>query len=279
MDDATRVVVLVRGALPAAGLVGLHRALGLGLSQVRGRIAAGQAILDVELFGNDHDEVTRLVTVILGHLTDASYAIHECTGAEAPSPRNEISVERLHTILAGHPAAVMSAAPGEPDPALTEVIADAARKAITQLRSQASGPFCVYALLTSGEALRPYLSVTRHGPGRWDLADSPLAVVGDEFFAPLGRAYAERGDLRAMAPSAADAEYWRRLASMEAALRTLDEEGMFSTGVDRAQTLLLVSPMPPDGSDAGFARRLNPPSELLQAWLEEAAEWHRDLLL
>ena len=143
-----------------------------------------------------------------------------------------------------------------------------------QLHSQTSGPFCVYALLTSGEALRPYLSVTLHGPGRWDLADSPFAIVGDEHFAPLGRIYAERGDLSGMAPEDADAEYWRRLASMEAALHALDEEGLFGAGADRAEKLLLVSPMPPDESDAGFACRLNPPSGLLDAWLEEAAEGH-----
>lgn len=165
-----------------------------------------------------------------------------------------------------------SSASGDPDPVLTDAIADAARKAITQLRSQASGPFCVYALLTSGEALRPYLSATLHGPARWDLADSPFAIVGDEYFAPLTQVYDARGDLSTMSPADADTEYRRRFASMEAALHALDDEGFFGVGAERAQTLLLVSPMPPDHTDAGFAIRLNPASELLGAWLEEAAE-------
>lgn len=50
----------------------------------------------------------------------------------------------------------------------------------------------------------------------------------------------------------ASAEYGRRLASMEGALRSLDDERLFGTGADRAQTLLLVSPMPPDETDDGF---------------------------
>ncbi|MFV0405285.1 MAG: DUF4303 domain-containing protein [Propioniciclava sp.] len=266
------MVVLVRGVLPARGLIGLHRVLGVGLSEVRGRIDDGHPILDAELFGNDHAEVSRLLDAVLAQVADADFSLYGCNGAEAPAPGNEISPEGLRRLLARRPDAVASAAPGVADPELTKLIADAARKAVTQLRTQTSGPFCVYALLTSGEALRPYLSVTLHGPGRWDLADSPLALVGDEFFAPLGRVYAERGDLRGMAPADADAEYWRRLASMEAALAALDGEGLFGTGTDRAQTLLLVSVMPPDQSDAEFARRLNPPGGLLDAWLAEAAE-------
>lgn len=111
MDDV-RVVVLVRGVPPARGLIGLHRALGLGLSEVRGRIHAGQPILDAELFGNRHEEVMRVVEAVLAHLADASYSIHECIGDDPPSPSNEITAEVLRRILAGHPAGVTSCAPG-----------------------------------------------------------------------------------------------------------------------------------------------------------------------
>ncbi|MBY0688266.1 DUF4303 domain-containing protein [Microbacterium marinilacus] len=267
-----RVVIVVRGVPSGRGLMGLHRALGMGLSEVRARIQTGRPLLDAELFRDDHDEVSRVVEAVLEQLAETDHSIHECAGRESPSPTNEVTIEVLRQTLSGLAPEAAGSAPGEPDPALTASIADATRKAITRLRSQASGPFCVYALLTSGEALRPYLSVTLHGPGRWDLADSPFALAGDEFFAPLAQVYDARGDLFDMAPADADAEYWRRLASMEAALHALDDEGFFGVGAERAQTLLLVSPMPPDHSDAGFARRLNPPGELLSAWLDEAAE-------
>lgn len=160
----------------------------------------------------------------------------------------------------------------EPDRVLTMAIVDATRRAVEQLRAEHEGPFCVYALVTSGEALRPYLSVTLDGPDRWDLPDSPFAIYGDEHFAGLEDLYSRRGDLHRMAPDDADAEYWLRLTSMEAALRMLDAEGLFGSGRERDRTLLLVMTMPPDETDAVFARSLNPPSPLLTAWLEEASE-------
>ncbi|MGY4644935.1 DUF4303 domain-containing protein [Cellulomonas sp. URHB0016] len=158
------------------------------------------------------------------------------------------------------------------DPVLTAALADATRRAVGRLREEHAGPFCVFALVTTGEALRPYLSVTLDGPERWDLADSPLAIYGDEHLAGVQPLYAERGDVRDLAPQDAEREHGLRLASMEAALRLLDDEGVFGTGSARRQVLLLVATMPPDESDAGFARRLNPPGPLLTAWLGEASE-------
>jgi hypothetical protein len=160
----------------------------------------------------------------------------------------------------------------EPDPVLTAAIADATRAAVTRLRAEHPGPFCAYALVKTGEALRPYLTVTPDGPERWDLADSPYAITGDEHFAHVAALYAARGDLTDLPVEEAPAEYDRRLASMEAAWCQLDTEGLLGTGAARAATLLLVATMPPDESDAGFARRLNPPGPLLDAWLAEAAE-------
>ncbi|WP_179210946.1 DUF4303 domain-containing protein [Cellulomonas iranensis] len=164
------------------------------------------------------------------------------------------------------------AAAVDPDPVLTAAIADATRAAVTRLRAEHPGPFCAYALVTTGEALRPYLTVTPDGPERWDLADSPYAITGDEHFAHGTALYAARGDLADLPAREAQTEYDQRLASMEAVLRTLDAEGLFGTGAAREATLLLVATMPPDESDAGFARRLNPPGPLLDDWLVEAAE-------
>lgn len=163
--------------------------------------------------------------------------------------------------------------PAVPDPGLTAVITQACRPAITELRAQHQQErFCVYALVTVGEGLRPYLAATVHGDGRWDLADSPYASVGETWLSQTEPAFRERGSIDDMTPLQWHTELNTRLASMEAALRTLDEEGLFGRGPERLEALLLVALMPPDESDAGFARRLNPPGPLLDAWLAEAAE-------
>jgi hypothetical protein len=164
-----------------------------------------------------------------------------------------------------------SAAPA-PDPDLTAEIVRGTRLAVQQLHDAHPGPFCVYALATSGEALRPYLIVTPDDATRWDLPDSPFAVYGDEHLAGLEELFTARGDLFDMSAEEAQAEYDLRLASMEAALRALDADGLFGAGDARADVLLLVTTMPPDETAAAFARRLNPVGPLLSAWLDEASE-------
>lgn len=159
-----------------------------------------------------------------------------------------------------------------PDPALTAEIVRGTRLAVQQLHAEHRGPFCVYALVTSGEALRPYLVVTPDDETRWDLPDSPFAVFGDEHLAGLEAHFTERGEIFDLPAQDARAEYDLRLASMEAALRVLDADGLFGFGADRHQTLLLVTTMPPDETAAAFARRLNPVGPLLTAWLDEASE-------
>jgi len=165
----------------------------------------------------------------------------------------------------------LSAAPA-PDPALTAEIVHGTRLAVQQLHDEHPGPFCVYALATSGEALRPYLIVTPDDATRWDLPDSPFAVYGDEHLAGLEELFTARGDLFDMSAEQAQAEYDLRLASMEAALRALDAGGLFGAGDARADVLLLVTTMPPDETGVESARRLNPASPLLASWLDEAAE-------
>lgn len=160
-----------------------------------------------------------------------------------------------------------------PDHRLTAATIEACRPAIVDLRAQhPQHRFCVYALVTVGEGLRPYLAATTHGEDRWDLADSPYAIVGEKWLSRTESAFHERASIDELTPQEWQAEFNTRLASMEAALRTLDEEGLFGRGPERAEVLLLVALMPPDDSDTGFARRLNPPGPLLDAWLAEAAE-------
>jgi len=159
------------------------------------------------------------------------------------------------------------------DPALVNAVSDATRHAVTRFHAEHDNhdeTFCVYALVTSGEGLRPYLTVTVDGPDRWNLADSPYAIVGDDWLAQTESAFSARGNVFEAADI--DAEWDLRLASMEESLRRLDSEGLFGIGAQREAVLLLVATMPPDESDSGFARRLNPPGPLLEAWLREAAE-------
>lgn len=160
----------------------------------------------------------------------------------------------------------------QPVPELVDAVADAAGAAIRDLHATHSEDFCVYALVTSGEGYRPYLTATVHGAERWDLADSPYAFVGDELLSRTDSVFSARGELHELSADDAEVEFGRRLASLEAALARLDDEGMFGSGEERARVLLLVATMPPDESDATFARRLNPAGPLLEAWLAEAAE-------
>ena len=83
-------------------------------------------------------------------------------------------------------------------PALVKVVSDATRHAVTRFHAERDDygeTFCVYALVTSGEGMRPYLTVTVDGPDRWNLADSPYAIVGDDWLAQTESAFSARGDL------------------------------------------------------------------------------------
>ncbi len=270
----TRAVVILREAPSASTLMTVHRVLGLGLAEIRHRVATGAALVDVALFGNDHVEVDRLLRTLLRELDGLDLAVHVCVGDDEPGPDSHETPETLRSILDAHESRSL------PDPALipepvtelVDVIAPAVRRAVAGLHAEHSADFCVYALVTTGEALRPYLTATVHGVNPWDLAEGPYAIVGDEWLAMTEPAFAARGDLHQMDAATADREYWARLASMEAALCRLDDEGLFGTGTEREWVLLLVTTMPPDETDAEFARRLNPPGPLLDAWLAEAAE-------
>lgn len=157
-------------------------------------------------------------------------------------------------------------------PELAEAVHKAAGQAIRMLYAEHPEDFCLFALVTSGEGYRPYLAATVHGDDRWDFTLGPYDFVFDDILAQTEEDFAARGELHLMNAADAALEHERRLASLEEALRRIDADGLFGTGDDRARVLLLVATMPPDDSDAGFARRLNPRGPLLDTWLDEAAE-------
>ncbi|MET7640747.1 DUF4303 domain-containing protein [Streptomyces sp. NPDC005438] len=278
---AVRASVVPGERPPARVLMALHRALGLGLSEVRRRTDTGQPLLDVELFGNDRAEVLARLRAVLDALGPHAHSVHECLGDEPPSEANRIAPQVLLRVLSDgtEPVPAPPVRP-VPDPELSRVIATATRAAVTALRRQHPDRFYLFALLTTGEALSPHLAACslegdrRLGLEAWNPADSPYAVWGyREHYGEVARAFDQRGQPHRIEDEAtAEAEYDLRLASMEEALRLLDADGLFGRGPDRAGVLLQAGTMPPDHTDAGFVRRLNPAGPLRERWLTECAE-------
>lgn len=160
------------------------------------------------------------------------------------------------------------------DPQLTAAIAEATRCAVTTLQQAHGSDFCQYCLCTTGEALRPYLSATKPGMEWWDLFDSPYALWGEEYMSKLHDVFDARCNPRSL-DADCDAycdECDTRYCSMEEALKQLDEEGLFGTGEERKKTLIAVVVVPPDATNTERMIRLNPPSELLERWLDECDE-------
>jgi hypothetical protein len=170
---------------------------------------------------------------------------------------------------------------------LVDSIADATRTAVSALFREHTGEHFYYCvLITTGEALAPTLTawstealdaaVRRSGDDvharaelKWSYADSPYFGYGD--FRPVRALFARLEPM-----NAADEESWARgyafrLATMVAAMKRLDAEGLFGSGRDREKIVVNVECMPPDATNTSRARELNPPAALTE-WLKEAAE-------
>lgn len=281
MTDAetTSACVLLTERPPAAVLMELHRALGLGVSEVLRRIEAGVPLVRAELFGNDRAEVAGLLHTVLDLVAPYRHEVHECVGDAEPGPLTRIDASILRSIIDGDTAPAGPPPRPVPDAGLTRIIAEATRAAVTDLRSRHPEHFHAFALLTTGEAFAPYLAAcsveaTASSEDRWSFADSPYAVWGyEEHFGEVVRAFRARGEIFDLPDEQSLAEYALRLASMEEALRLLDLEGFFGEGADRLRVLLLAGTLPHYPEDAGSVRRLNPPGPLRDEWLREAVEY------
>jgi hypothetical protein len=245
--------VVLGEPVPARVLVGLHRVLGLGISEVRARVGSGKPVLDATLFGNDGAEVARLVNTVLDLVADLAHTVHECAGGEPPSAANATPAAVMRAILLPRPTP--RPVRPVPDPGLTSAIAESTRAAVTDLRTRHPDRFYAFALLTTEDARAPHLSASSvegdagTGAERWDLAASPYRAWGhDEHFRLTATA-----DLPVL------------LASMEEALRALDSAGFF--GEHRDDVLLMAATEPPTPADTGSVRRLNPPSAVRAEWL------------
>ncbi len=66
-------------------------------------------------------------------------------------------------------------------------------------------------------------------------------------------------------------EFEARMRAMEAGMARLDKEGLFGREDERLQIVIAAKVMPPDQTNVGRVRRLNPEAAI-QVWLEEVAE-------
>jgi hypothetical protein len=249
----------------------LHRLLGLGVAEVIRRVAEGVPLLDRGLFLNDRIPLAALLRDVLAAIENSAHEVHIVLPGEAPDATTLVPEQVLWNLIARdvEPAPIVRPIP---DAAVAAVVAAATRAALATLPPAIADELRLVALVTTGEALRPYLALTVRGEGEWDLADSDYAVFADEHLATVADAWDRRGNVWELDEVAMAVEIAVRLATLEEALRLLDAEGCFGTGIARRERLLLVATMPPDETDAGFARRLNPAGPLLERWLDEAAE-------
>lgn len=265
------VVIILRERPPAAVAMALHRQLGLGVSEVLRRVETGEPLLDRGLWLNDRVRLERLLEEVLSAIGPYAHDLHVVPPGAPRSADTLVDPVTLWALVRPEEDREPPPRP-EPDAALAASLAQATRSALAELPARVAAELCLVALVTTGEGLRPFLGVTVHGPGRWDLADSDHAIVGDAHLQALTGAWEARGHLLDLDDGQAEAELAVRLATLEAALRLLDQQALFGAGDERLGVLLLATLVPPDGTEAGYARRLNPGGPLLRAWLCEASE-------
>lgn len=261
--DPVHVVIRLGDRPSNDVLLRLHRILDLSLHELARRIAMREPVADIEVSGNAPFANERKLRALLDATAASDVTVHLVRETEDPGPESQVTAGAVFDLLAASPADVPARRPS-PDQEIATRVADATRAAWRELPAAVRDDACLVALVTSGEALRPYFAITVHDPDEgdpWDIPDSPHVVLGDEHFEALTAAWDATPDVFA-----------DRMATLEEALRTLDIEGLFGSGAARENLLLQVTTMPPDLDDAGYVRRLNADSPLLQQWLTEASE-------
>ena len=172
--------------------------------------------------------------------------------------------------------------------ALTEEISKATFMAFTELF--AIGEHFYYcALITTGEAHAPFISawseeaLERYAIDcncddreknliRWSYAESPYLDFGSRHFDSVRRLFELRPQMNHMSSDVEwQHEFDIRVRAMEAAMKELNDQGVFGAGRDRSKLVINVEVMPPDYGNTQRAIRLNPLSALSE-WLLAAAE-------
>jgi len=174
------------------------------------------------------------------------------------------------------------------DAELTDAWTTATRNAVTALFAEyPDHHFYRISMMVTDETYPPFLmpvsdqilAQLRAGSptgeyDKWDYSLTPLFPYGhEEHYAEVRRLLELRPDLQEIEDDAEwEAEFEARMAAVEASMARLDEGGLFGVGDRRDGVLVLVEMMPPQPVDTQRALRLNPPSELFQEWLRDAAE-------
>ncbi|MCG8667806.1 MAG: DUF4303 domain-containing protein [Pseudomonadales bacterium] len=161
----------------------------------------------------------------------------------------------------------------------------ALKSALERMYSEYEGHnFYYITLVTSGDALRPYMSawsvelLAQESESeedadelKWSCVDSPLCGYADDCFSVVDELFKSRPDIHSLSDSDFESEYSYRINAMERALERIDSDGLFGTGVKRDNVYVNIEVMPPDHTNTQRALRLNPKSALTE-WLLEAAE-------
>lgn len=109
---------------------------------------------------------------------------------------------------------------------------------------------------------------------KWSYADSPYCCWKQEYFKTVDKLLKDRG----MRDADFQKEYELRFSAMEAAMRELDQEGIFASNQDRKEVMVLVEVMPPDYTNTQRAYRMNcSDTNIFAQWIAEAAEENEDL--
>lgn len=174
------------------------------------------------------------------------------------------------------------------DEELVNAFANAVQNAFSSLQEKHNEKFYYFAFVFD-EGLHPYISAWSYeayensvvennisdedkGWWKWDYADSPYAAYGfDEFFGEVNELLVKREDTLSL-DELYDVEWYVRIASMEEAMKRLDEKGFFGSDENRKNIVINVEQAPPDGLEYQRALRLNPASELLSEYLDTCEE-------
>lgn len=179
------------------------------------------------------------------------------------------------------------------DEELVEIFVKAAGDAFSSLKESHREEFYYYAFIFD-EGLQPYISAWSYEAldqsildnkitdeeekswWKWDYSDSPYAVYGyEEFFHEASKLLDKRAN-RLSEDELYDIEWDVRIASMEEAMKRLDQSGLFGSKDARKNVVINVEIAPPDGSEYDRALRLNPSSSLLSEYLENCEELEED---
>lgn len=107
---------------------------------------------------------------------------------------------------------------------------------------------------------------------KWSYAGAPYCCWKQEEFAQVEKILLAR-NIWDLSDEDFDVEYEKRFSAMEAAMKQLDQEGLFAMNQERNDVAVLVEVMPPDETNTERAYRMNHRnSKIFAEWLEEAAE-------